>query len=101
MRSGPTASQALLWKALRGGALAGRVRRQHPIGPYIVDFYVPRARLVIEVDGAVHAERAQGARDAVRDRALGAWGLRVVRVPAWRVERELGSVLRQLATLVA
>jgi very-short-patch-repair endonuclease len=96
MRSAPTASEALLWRALRGGALGMRVRRQHPIGPYLVDFYVPRARLVIEVDGAVHAGRGQRERDAARDRALRAWGLRVVRVPAWRVERELDAVVAQL-----
>jgi very-short-patch-repair endonuclease len=44
--------EIVLWQALRKARLGGlRFRRQHPIGPYIVDFYCPAARLAIEVDG--------------------------------------------------
>ena len=44
--------EIVLWQALRKGRLAGlRFRRQHPIGPYIFDFYCPSALLAIEVDG--------------------------------------------------
>ena len=45
-------SEIVLWQALRKGRLAGlRFRRQHPIGPYILDFYCASARLAIEGDG--------------------------------------------------
>src|SRR5260370_33825496 len=44
--------EVVLWQALRKARFAGlRIRRQHPIGPYILDFYCPAARLAIEVDG--------------------------------------------------
>jgi very-short-patch-repair endonuclease len=48
-------AEKLLWKALRNRALAGfKFRRQHPIGPYIVDFACVECRLAIEVDGQSH-----------------------------------------------
>ena len=47
--------EVVLWQALRKRRLAGlRVRRQHPMGPYILDFYYPSARLALEVDGQAH-----------------------------------------------
>jgi very-short-patch-repair endonuclease len=80
MRAAPTTSEALLWEALRGSRLGVGFRRQVPIGRYIVDFCAPSARLVVEVDGGYHAERARA--DARRHRALLELGYRVVRVPA-------------------
>lgn len=97
MRRTPTRSEELLWQALRGRALGVKFRRQHPIGPYIVDFFCAEASLVVEVDGAVHLARAHC--DRARDAFLAHHGLRVMRVPAWRVERQLSVVLRSLRPL--
>ena len=48
-----TLSEVLLWERIRGGRLNGlRFRRQHPIGPYILDFYCASGRLAVEIDGA-------------------------------------------------
>jgi very-short-patch-repair endonuclease len=66
-----------LWHALRGGQLGASFRRQHPIGPYVVDFYCAGAGLVIELDGDEHAARAH--RDALRTRFLNRRGIRVIR----------------------
>ncbi len=90
-RKAPTASEALLWSQLRGRALGVRWRRQHPAGPFILDFYCASAGLVVEVDGASHDERALA--DRMRDDALISMGLRVLRVKAWLVERDIASVL--------
>ena len=54
--------EAMLWKQLSSQKLGFRCRKQHPIGPYIVDFYVAQARLVIEVDGEVHSRGDRPAR---------------------------------------
>ncbi len=63
------------------------VRRQYVvIGKYIADFAVPSARVIIEVDGAYHATRC--AADARRDRALGRFGWRVVRLPSELVVKD-------------
>jgi very-short-patch-repair endonuclease len=48
-----TLPEVLLWQAVRGGQVGGlRFRRQHPIGPYVLDFYCPALRLAVEIDGA-------------------------------------------------
>src|SRR5580698_6033535 len=80
--------EVLLWTRLR--LLRGEgpsFRRQHPIGPYIADFYCAGARLVVEVDGAHHTEDGQIARDAARSAYLARMGYRIVRVPAGDVMR--------------
>ena len=88
-RKAPTPSEALLWSRLRGKALGVRFRRQHPAGPFILDFYCASSGLVIEVDGASH----DAERDRARDEALTSMGLRILRVKAWLVERDIASVL--------
>jgi very-short-patch-repair endonuclease len=84
----------MLWSELRGCKLGVKFRRQHPLGAgYIADFYAHVAALVVEVDGGVHQRPLAAASDALRDRVLEAHGLRVLRVPAWRVERDLAGVV--------
>ncbi len=56
------------------------VRRQHPTGLYILDFYIPSARLAIEVDGSVHQDPEQRERDVIRDQWLNEHGVRVLRI---------------------
>src|ERR1700720_3504267 len=67
MRKNPTRSEALLWRRVCGRQLGVRVRRQHPMHPYIADFYVAAYKLVVEVDGGVHRTAEARARDAHRD----------------------------------
>ncbi|MEJ0064477.1 MAG: endonuclease domain-containing protein [Caulobacteraceae bacterium] len=68
MRKNLTPPEARLWQALRGRALDGlKFRRQHPIGPFILDFYCVSARLAVEVDGSVHTLGDNPARDDSRD----------------------------------
>jgi very-short-patch-repair endonuclease len=77
MRAAPTLSEARLWHHLAGSRLLGvSFRRQVVIGPYIVDFLAPAARLVVEVDGAYHARRSRA--DARRDARLAVLGYRVL-----------------------
>lgn len=78
MRRHMTDAEARLWLRLRKPGIDGlRFRRQAPIGPYIVDFFCPQHRLIVEVDGGQHADDA---RDRERDAWLAAQGYRVVRV---------------------
>lgn len=87
-RRQPTASEARLWQALRGGKLGVRFRRQVPLcGRYIADFLAPSLKLVIEVDGGGHAARQ--ALDARRDRVLARAGYRTLRLPAALVMQDL------------
>jgi very-short-patch-repair endonuclease len=88
-----TLPEGMLWNAVRGGAIGTRVRRQHPIGSYIVDFYVPQARLVVEVDGESHNRGELPERDERRDQYLRDNGYRVLRVMAVDVLRNIQSVV--------
>jgi len=59
LRRNPTPAEKTLWQALRNRQLAGlKFRRQHPLGPFILDFCCPARMLVVEVDGAAHDAQA-------------------------------------------
>ena len=78
LRARQTPAEQYLWHHLRAGRLDGyRFRRQQPLGPYILDFYCAAAKLVIEVDGPVHAHQREY--DRVRDVFIAAHGLHVLR----------------------
>ncbi len=91
MRKEPTRSEAILWAQLRGRKVLGaRFRRQAVLGRFIVDFYAPCERLVVEVDGAVHLRIEQQRRDALRQSELEReHAVRFVRISAELVERDV------------
>jgi very-short-patch-repair endonuclease len=90
-------SEVLLWVRLRGREPGQpSFRRQHPIGPYIADFYCSASKLVIEVDGGVHNEEDRMARDHWRDEAIRARGCRVLRIDAKDVLRDPDSVAERV-----
>ena len=89
-----TLPEVILWNAIRARKLNGaRFRRQHPIGPYILDFYCDQAKLAVEIDGAVHDHPDQIGHDQRRTAWLEAQGVAVFRIPAREVLGNLESVL--------
>ena len=83
LRQITNAPEQVAWQTLR--KLRGHgfpVKRQHPIGPYIVDFAIFRAKLVIEIDGGIHEREAVAQRDAVRQSEIEALDWRVIRFSA-------------------
>ena len=100
-RKAPTRSEKILWNALRMRKLGFRVRRQFVLSPYLVDFFVPSYRLVIEVDGGYHDTLEQRAADARREAELvRLHGVRIVRIDAQLVEaRPAAAVELVLATV--
>ena len=98
LRSDMTGPETRLWAKLRARQLRGlKFRRQHGIGPYIVDFYCPEQSLVIEVDGDSHADADQMLKDQLRDRYLQSLGLRVIRYFNDDIVKNLDGVLEDLA----
>jgi very-short-patch-repair endonuclease len=91
MRFSPTRSEEWLWRRLSGSKTGFAFRRQLVIGNFIVDFACTKARLVVEVDGSSHAERARY--DARKDRALGDLGWSVLRVADHEVIEQLKAVV--------
>jgi very-short-patch-repair endonuclease len=91
MRCSPTRSEEWLWRRLAGSKTGFAFRRQLVIGQHIVDFACTKVRLVVEVDGAYHAERAR--HDGARDRALVKLGWHLVRVSEQHVFGDLEGVV--------
>jgi very-short-patch-repair endonuclease len=89
-----TPPEARLYVQLRSRKLRGlKFRRQHPIGPYILDFYCPAAKLAVEVDGASHLTAERGAHDGRRTEWLAGQGIKVMRIAASDVRDHLVDVL--------
>ena len=99
LRRRSTDAERALWNVLRNRQLSGaKFRRQHPFGTFILDFFCPEARLVVEVDGGGHFTDAAVAADATRTQFLEAHGLRVVRVTDTEVLTQMTAVREAIAS---
>lgn len=86
--------ELMLWRAIRRGQLDGlKFRRQHPIGPYVLDFFCASARLAVEVDGQMHHVEDRPDKDAARDHWLARQGIMTLRIPASWVLASVDSAL--------
>jgi very-short-patch-repair endonuclease len=100
MRAAPTASERLLFQALRAAFPGVAFRRQVLLcGRFIADLYVPSLRLVIEVDGGYHARTRRA--DERRDRALRRAGYRVVRIEAVLLIRDISATLERIRIAIS
>jgi len=97
LRKNMTDAERLLWSKLRRKQLKEhQFYRQKTIGRYIVDFYCPAVKLVIELDGGQHYSEAGRAKDSVRDDSLGKLGIRVFRVSDKEVFENMDGVLERI-----
>ena len=95
LRQASTPTELRLWEFLRAKRFQNiKFRRQHPIGPYVVDFVCLTQKLIIELDGRQHLE--QIAYDQQRTSYLEQLGFRVIRFWNHDVLRQLGCVLEQI-----
>ena len=80
LRNHSTAAEATLWKFLKNSQVGGyKFRRQHSIGPFVLDFYCPLLRLGIELDGEVHHAPMVDVKDELRTKFLNEQGITVLR----------------------
>ena len=102
LRKDMSLPEKLLWSALRGSRLNGlRFRRQHPMGPYVFDFFCASARLAVEVDSYAHETGDQPKRDAVRDAWMAERGVRTLRIPARWVLDDVDSAVAAIRSELA
>jgi very-short-patch-repair endonuclease len=101
LRKDMSLPEVMLWQQLRGGKSGLKFRRQHPVGPYIVDFYCREASLVVEVDGEAHSRGDRPERDKLRDAFLIENGHKVLRIPAADVLRDAGAAAASIAAFAA
>ena len=89
-------TERIMWQMLRRRRVDGaKFRRQHPIGPFVVDFVCLDARLVIELDGEQHADQVE--HDARRTHYLQSLGYAVLRFPNHRVLNAIEGVVDEIA----
>ena len=94
LRTGMTDAERRLWSRLRFEQLGVKFRRQHPLGPYVLDFVCLSPKIGIEIDGCQHLE--QIAYDERRSAWLAAQGFRVLRFWANEVLAETDSVVASI-----
>jgi very-short-patch-repair endonuclease len=98
LRQASAPPEQLLWLALRNGQIGGaKFRRQHPIGPFVVDFFCQSAKLVVEVDGM--SQDDQALQDGAKSQHIEAQRYRVLRVTHDAVMHDLDAVTREIARL--
>jgi len=100
LRRQPTMEEKILWTVLRRRQLLEfKFRRQHSIGAWVVDFYCPQVKLIIEVDGAAHFTKQGKLYDSIRDEAIfNELGITVLRIANRRIVRDLPGVIKEIKT---
>ena len=97
LRKNMTDAESFLWSRIRKKQLKGfQFYRQKNIGKYIVDFYCPAAKLIIEVDGGQHYTQCGKERDTERDAFMHSLGFRVLRFSDIDVLKDLPGVLGKI-----
>ena len=97
LRNHSTAAEASLWKVLKNSQVGGfKFRRQHGIGPYILDFYCPLLHLGIELDGSAHDKPMADMHDEIRTKFLHDQGITILRFRNEVVYRNPNAIVEQI-----
>ena len=94
LRKNQTPQEVILWAHLRGAQLGFKFKRQHSIGPYILDFYYPDKKLAIELDGAQHIYNKEY--DLERTDYLLVLGIRTIRFWNSEINGNIKEVLHKI-----
>jgi len=101
LRNKMTEPEKLLWEKLKKYRRTGfKFRRQHPMGPFIADFYCHRAKLVVELDGRHHQIAEVKMNDEIRKSIINSWGINVIRFNNVDVLTNLESVVQKIESYI-
>jgi len=85
----------MFWEMVRDRCMSGlKIRRQHPIGQFVADFYCPKRKIAIELDGGIH--KATRKYDQARDEAIRLYGIQVIRIKNSEVLETPDLVIKRL-----
>ncbi len=96
LRRRQTNAEGLLWALVRSRRMGVKFRRQHPIDPFVLDFYCHELRLAVELDGYRHSAPAGRANDVQRTEVLAARGIQVMRFTNLQILQETQAVAETL-----
>lgn len=100
LRKQMTEPEKRLWFHIRNNQLGIKFRRQHGIGRYVVDFYCPKKKLIVEIDGDSHYTLSGKENDEIREQYMNSLGLKVLRVTNLQVMTEIESVIDLISSVV-
>ena len=92
-RQEPTIAEFVLWSKLKNKQIGYKFRRQHPIHPFVVDFYCPKVKLIVEVDGPIHINPDNQSKDKDRGKILESTSNKILRVTNNDVLNNLEAVI--------
>lgn len=96
LRNNSTPEEILLWLRLKNSQAGFKFRRQHSIGGYIVDFYCPEKKLVVEIDGPQHLKKENKEYDKVRSNYFAGLNIKVLRFTNLEIGTETEKVVRKI-----
>jgi len=96
LRRDLTLAERKLWLRIKDKQTGYKFRRQHSIGPFIVDFYCPELKLIVEVDGDVHAFDKQIRKDKTREQYLKRLNFKIIRYQNNEIIQNIDGVLEDL-----
>jgi very-short-patch-repair endonuclease len=101
LRSNMPRAEILIWSKLKNKQLGGlKFRRQHSMGPYILDFYCPAFRFAIEIDGDTHAGEEEERKDRIRQRYIESLGVQFIRFSNSEVIENIEGVLEKILSIL-
>jgi len=101
LRKDMTNAERLLWASIRRKQIRGfQFRRQYSLENYIVDFYCPALRLVIEVDGPTHLSELAKSLDLIRQQEIESWGIKFLRFTNTDVYENIGGVIERIILFI-
>jgi very-short-patch-repair endonuclease len=101
LRLNLTLAEKIIWNVIRDRKIEGcKFRRQHPIGPYISDFYAHEIKLVIEADGGIHNTKDHKEYDGIRDEFFSDREITILRLPNYDIENKLAVVVEKIRKTV-
>ncbi len=101
LRNNMTSAETKLWEFLKNKQLGGfKFRRQHPIHLFIADFYCHELRLIIELDGEYHNDKAQKLKDKERTDLLKSQNVSIIRFKNEEIENDIQKVLAEIKSFI-
>lgn len=97
LRNNSTLSEILFWNEVKRKQFGFQFYRQKPIGKFIVDFFCPDLKLVVEIDGDSHGHSQVKIKDDAKDKYLSSMGLTVLRYDDKAIKQELDQVINHLS----
>lgn len=101
LRSNMPEAEIILWSKLKGKQIYGyKFRRQYSVGSYIIDFYCPKLKLAIEVDGTSHFQIGSKTKDNERQKYIETYGIHFLRYINTDIYENLEGVIEQIGETI-